>query len=258
MLRSSDIPFSAIPAWHQPVGIWRSRGAGREALRVGLGLPLEAPKVPHPLDDAGFTLWHYWANSPQAAKTFPSLHCLLGAELLHRVAAQGEHPWHYLLLAGDRGALEQWMAFDGIPKEPAPTNSGFSFCHGLAWAGDMDIMRLLENESLASINSVDQQGLTPLAIAIHRGDLSFVQAFLMAGADPMVADPQGKTALHQAAQYGDEELMALLEDAGGESDCSDNHGLQAKDLMRARRQTPKDTRTIREHWARKRFLQLPF
>ena len=75
----------------------------------------------------------------------------------------------------------------------------------------------------------------------------------------MVAGPQGRTALHHAAQYGDAGLVALLEDAGGEIDVRDHQGLSARDVLKTRRNVPpRDLVTLREHWRKRKQHRLPF
>ncbi len=247
------------PVWKQPVGAWRERGASKALLRVGLGLPLDF-QGEDLVDEAGFTPWHYWAHSPQAHHSFDRLLQQVGDTLLDRIAASGEHAWHFLLLDGNLEALEAWKKSQGAPKEPpAIRPSGDTFSHCLAWSGDGRLWALFEKQDLASINAPDAQSITPLVIAIHRGDYAFARAFLMAGADPQAIDQQGRTALHHAAQYGDQALFMLLEDMGGDPEQRDNNGIEAQSILRARRQvSSSDISALREHWARRRWLRTAF
>lgn len=209
------------------------------------------------VDTAGYTAWHYWANSPRPHQTFEEACLAFGPNFCNQLSASGEHPWHFLLMAGHRAALEAWVLTHGIPEETDRTGDTFSHC--AAWSGEPSILETFGEQELVSINQIDDQGLPPLIIAIHRGNEAFVQSFLMAGADPMVADPQGRTALHHAAQYGDAGLVALLEDAGGEIDVRDHHGLSACDVLKMRRNVPpRDLATLREHWRKRKQHRLPF
>lgn len=246
------------PHWHQPVGVWRERGASPALLRVGLGLS-PVPAGPW-IDSSGYTIWHYWAHSPRPQETFATLLALAGTDLLDRTAATGAHPWHFLLLEGRAGALKAWADTHGIPHEPpAIAATGDTFSHCVAWAGQTDLVQLFEGEGLSSINAPDAQGFLPLMIALHRGDVDFVQRFLMAGADPTLGDQQGKTALHHAAQYGNQDLFMLLEDFGADPTQPDNNGIEAQSLFKARRHLGStDIAAIREYWTRRRQARLPF
>lgn len=224
-----------------------------------MGLPLAPEHVALPaIDAAGYTVWHYWAHSPRPALTFGPLLDQLGGDLCDKGSSRGEHAWHFLLMAALRPALDAWSFHRGIPDEPVRPGMD-TFAHCAAWSGDSGILSVFGEEELGSVNARDEHGLSPLVIAIHRGDDRLVQAFLMAGADPMVADAQGRNALHHAAQYAEPGLFALLEDAGGDSSAPDFNGLTASDLLRARRQvSSKDLAHVREHWLKRRALRLPF
>lgn len=227
-------------------------------LRVGLGLSLTQPETDADLvDQAGYTVWHYWANSPRPHESFRELCALVGATQCNQLAASGEHPWHFLLMTGHRTALQAWASSHGLPHEHLSTTDTFSHC--AAWSGQKGVLDVFQEHELVSINHLDDQGLPPLIIAIHRGDEAFVNSFLMAGADPMVTDLQGRTALHHAAQYGDAGLVSLLEDAGGDASERDLHGLSANDVLKTRRAVPpRDLAILREHWRKRRQLRLPF
>lgn len=208
-------------------------------------------------DDQGYTLWHYWAHSPRPHQTFDELLAAFGKQECDRLSVGQEHPWHFLLLSAQTPAMEAWSFSMGIPTEP--TRSGENFSHCAAWSGQTGILEVFGNQQLDSINQPDAQGLTPLMIAIHRGDESFVHSFLMAGADPMVTDSSGRTALHHAAQYGDAALVALLEDVGGDAQARDLQGLSAANVLKTRRQVPpRELHTLREHWHKRKSMCLPF
>jgi hypothetical protein len=250
--------ITSLPAWHQPIGTWRARGASTLCLRAGLGLSLQrSPNDAEVVDTAGYTAWHYWANSPRPHQTFQEACRILGSSFCNQLSAAGEHPWHFLLMAGQRPALDAWVLTHGHPEENERTGDTFSHC--AAWSGEQAILEAFGEQELTSINRLDEQGLSPLIIAIHRGNEAFVESFLMSGADPMVADPHGRTALHHAAQYGDAGLVALLEDAGGEIDARDLQGLSASDVLKTRRNVPpRDLAILREHWRKRKQHRLPF
>lgn len=255
----SHLPTPQIPEWRQPPGSWRARGACGGLVRAGLGLDLRGKRPARGMDGQGFSVWHYWANSPSPHERFVAILELVGQDDCDHLAHGGEHPWHYLLNQGQLPALALWADHLGVPAETPPTTQGDTFAHCAAWSGRTEAIELFSHATLAHINTADHQDLTPLAIAVHRGGAALVQAFLAAGADPMVADKAGRTALHHAAQYGDIELVALLEDAGGDADVPDHQGLCPASLVRARRHAdPAALRGLGDHWERRRDLRLPF
>jgi len=253
-------PSKAKPAWQQPIGAWRERGASQTLLRIGLGLPLNKEKGHSLMDSEGYTAWHYWAHSPRPHQSFEGVWEETEGNLLDRTASSGAHAWHFLLLTGQLQAMAIWKDKQGIPPEPPALNTtGDTFSHCLAWSGEGQALEIVGKRGLLSINAVDNQGFTPLIIALHRGDLDFVHRFLMAGADPNQKDAQGRTSLHHAGQYGQEELFMLLEDFGGDPEERDLQGIEASSVLRTRRRLPStDTAAIREHWSRRQQSRLPF
>lgn len=173
------------------------------------------------------------------------------------LAHQGEHPWYRLLLHGQHVALKQWVERWGCPQQAtdsAPETS--TWFHAAAWSACPVTLAFAAKLELPNINAQDANGLTPLIIGIHRGDEAFVDALIRAGADPMMADQQGRTAMHHAAQYGDVDILSHLEDAGGVVESEDEYGLAANELAKARRHSnPKERATLRQHWER-RYQQL--
>jgi ankyrin repeat protein len=76
-------------------------------------------------------------------------------------------------------------------------------------AGELDIARmLLAAGADAAALGVDDQPVQ------HRGLLDLVRLLLAAGADPKLRAKDGWTALQAAEMVGDDEIVALLRDAG--------------------------------------------
>ena len=69
--------------------------------------------------------------------------------------------------------------------------------------------RQIEDFSKA-LNAPNAEGLTPLMLAVKEKHFESALALLLAGADPDIADQDGNTALHHAAQLGSLELVRLL------------------------------------------------
>lgn len=244
--------------WQQPIGAWRKRGAHSAALRVGLGLA--CPDSPsQDQDKEGFTLWHYWANSPRPHETFSQLMGCAGKSGAQKLSNDGAHPWHYLLHRGHLAAAKAWMGQMKLPKEPQPTKEGDTFAHAAAWSGNPDMARLFSKQGFGHVDLPDDKGATPLIIAIHRGGLPLTEALLMAGANPDVPDPEGRSAMHHAALYGDIELASLLEDSGGDMGAPDATGLSARSILRARKSLSERERDgIRIYWERRSLERLTF
>ena len=72
----------------------------------------------------------------------------------------------------------------------------------------------------ADVNTYDRIGLTPLLVAIYRGDIKAVELLLAAGADPnrpARGDPSATPLWHAAEDFGLVEIADLLRRAGGKA-----------------------------------------
>lgn len=65
----------------------------------------------------------------------------------------------------------------------------------------------------ADPSAADEQGWTPLMLAVRAGKLQAARALLAAGADAAAANAQGSTAAHLAAVNGKLEMCRLLAEA---------------------------------------------
>jgi hypothetical protein len=82
-----------------------------------------------------------------------------------------------------------------------------------AAAGDTVLTAVLLNQG-AALDERDEQGRTPLMLAIVQGRPDVVRLLLNRGADPNIADSAGRTPLQQAKQQHLREVAALLKQAG--------------------------------------------
>jgi hypothetical protein len=82
-----------------------------------------------------------------------------------------------------------------------------------AASGDTAQTTVLLNQG-AALDARDEQGRTPLMLAVMQGRLDVVRLLLKRGADPNIADSAGRTPLQQAKQDNLREVAALLQRAG--------------------------------------------
>lgn len=76
-----------------------------------------------------------------------------------------------------------------------------------------------------SVNPVDNQGRTPLMVAIANGATDMVKLLLDNRAHVNGADRVGNTPLHYAAQAGDGDMVGLLAAKGGKVNQENKQGL---------------------------------
>lgn len=77
------------------------------------------------------------------------------------------------------------------------------------------MVRLLLRRGVSTINEQDAHGRTALHAAAQSGDEEMVETLLKHGADPKALDRHGLDALHCAVEQGHEEVVELLLDAIG-------------------------------------------
>ena len=83
--------------------------------------------------------------------------------------------------------------------------------HQAARVCDADRIRQLPARN-PRLNDADENGMTPLHIAIDSRQTECVWLLLKAGADGKVGDRKGRTAWHAAAQIGDARDRAIAVD----------------------------------------------
>jgi ankyrin repeat protein len=109
---------------------------------------------------------------------------------------------------------------------------GFSALHLAIFGGQEEAARALL-EGGADPNALAQSEIArvrPLGTAAFVRSVPLARLLLDAGADPNGRGEGGFTALHAAAQNGDEELMRLLEERGADPSLAADDGTTPADL----------------------------
>lgn len=213
------------------------------------------------IDAGGYSLWHYWAESPRPCDLWTSVQGKLLPGLRDHKAKSGEHPWHRLAIRGQYAAMKSWSESFGTPVSPSHDMVGLSGKDSLiscaVWSGNDDLVSWLLDLG-ADIHSQDEYGQTPLMIAIHRCQYRTVHALMHQGADPDIADERGRTAMHHAAQCELADIYAMIEDCGGESDKKDAQGQTPQFLLGKAAATPQQANISESYWNNRYMAKLSF
>lgn len=101
-----------------------------------------------------------------------------------------------------------------------PSNHGSKLCqtrppllHVATRTRKKSMVRLLLRRGVSTINEPDTNGRTALHVAAQYGDEEMVETLLKNGADPEILDKDGLDALHSAVEHGHEEVAEMLLDA---------------------------------------------
>ena len=117
---------------------------------------------------------------------------------------QDESP---LMLAALKGFTELCRRL--IARGADVNKPGWAPLHYAATNGHVEVMALLLDEN-AYIDAASPNGTTPLMMAAHYGTPAAVNLLLASGADPMLKNDQGLTALDFALSAGRTEMVELL------------------------------------------------
>jgi ankyrin repeat protein len=82
--------------------------------------------------------------------------------------------------------------------------------HQAVIRGDSLSVKALVDESPQLLNARDENGKTPLSLAVEKGNIDIAQFLIKRGADVNLADMENKSPLHIAAAKGDPEIVMLL------------------------------------------------
>lgn len=117
---------------------------------------------------------------------------------------QDESPLMLAALQGDLALVRKLTALNADVNKP-----GWAPLHYAATHGHLDVMRLLL-EHHAYIDAESPNGSTPLMMAAGYGTPEAVQLLLDAGADPLLKNQLGLTAIDFAHRAGRAESVALI------------------------------------------------
>lgn len=117
---------------------------------------------------------------------------------------QDESPLMLAALQGDLALVRKLIALDADVNKP-----GWAPLHYAATHGHLDVMRLLL-EHHAYIDAESPNGSTPLMMAAGYGTPEAVQLLLDAGADPLLKNQLGLTAIDFAHRAERAESVALI------------------------------------------------
>jgi ankyrin repeat protein len=132
---------------------------------------------------------------------------------------------------GRVGRLRELL--DGDPTQAAALSAdGFTALHLAIFGRQEEATRVLLERG-ADPNALAQSEIArvrPLGTAAFVRSVPLARLLLDAGADPNGRGEGGFTALHAAAQNGDEELMRLLEERGADPSLAADDGTTPADL----------------------------
>ena len=75
---------------------------------------------------------------------------------------------------------------------------------------NLDRVLQLLLDPVNGINYRDEQGVTPLHVALRAGDQRMAEVLLLHGADPNITDSQLRTGLHYAALHDSYDMMEVV------------------------------------------------
>jgi len=130
--------------------------------------------------------------------------------------------WQLLRTLDSSWRLSQIRAFDagtkqklkrlldaGANVEASDALSGMKPLHYAAYAGDVEVCRLLLNKG-ADVNGRDNGDGTPLDTAAWAGNIAVVECLIAHGADVNAKEQHGWTPLYAAVCYGHDNVVRLL------------------------------------------------
>lgn len=109
-------------------------------------------------------------------------------------------------------------------EEPHTDAYGNTTLHHACWNEQGEVVKVLLEQDKESVNKVNDNGETPLILAVKRSNLVITQLLLDAGADPQRADINGILPLHIAAGSGELFVAKALIGAGADINAKTTGG----------------------------------
>ncbi|KFM65008.1 Histone-lysine N-methyltransferase EHMT2, partial [Stegodyphus mimosarum] len=142
-------------------------------------------------------------------------------------AQRSQSPSHTsLMLACQQEAKEDVRNI--IQRQPGAAlqrdRTGKNALHYCAENTDVDCGSLVLSVAPTLLNAPDEEGYTPLHLAVISGNKSIVKYLLTRGADCRAVDSEKHSCVHWATVSGDLECLDLLINAGADPSTPDIHG----------------------------------
>lgn len=122
------------------------------------------------------------------------------------------------------GGLRELVSALSRTEETHTDVRGNTPLHHACGNGQGEVVRVLLEKDKDSVNSMNDDGETPLLLAVKRSNLVIVQLLLAAGAKPEQADLNGVLPLHIAAAGGELFVAKALIGAGAQIDAKTTEG----------------------------------
>ncbi len=137
--------------------------------------------------------------------------CLRDASAINSRSKDGFTALHFACFFGQpesaRLLIESGAAVDAVAANPTKVMP----LHSAASARNLEAARLLlERRARGIVNARQQGGWVPIHAAAQNGDRAMVELLLKHGADPKLANDEGKTPAMVAKEKGHEEIAAML------------------------------------------------
>lgn len=135
--------------------------------------------------------------------------------------------------ATSAGLRELVKALSQVEEEHADTY-GNTTLHHACWNEQSEVVKVLLEKEPSSVNKLNDNGESPLILAVQKSNLTIAELLLAAGAKPDCADVNGVLPLHIAASHGDFYVGKALLDAGADINQKTSDG-QTPLILAARR-----------------------
>lgn len=249
------IPDMDPGIFYKADGSWLERGADERMVKAGLGLIID--NHGKEFDADGFSVWHYWAESPDPEKTF--LNIFENIKNPNHLSNGNHHPLFFITLRDKDLALSKWLSKIKTDKF-GKTVFGDSFWHAIAWSGTGSCMDILKNKlDISSIDDLDGDHLCAAVIAAHRSGGPGVMRWIEAGADPNVADHHKRTVLHHVAIYANDDLYERMLDAGADDTLKNDKGQTPADVFKQSKiKDKREIGSLKQHWGMRAFIKNDF